>query len=166
MAWLEGSAFADFLRGLGIWTYGLLNLGHILGVATLFGAVLVLDLRLLGAWRSVPTVHLIRPTVPLAAAGFVLAVVCGVSMFSFNTTDYHGNPFLYAKLPVIVAALANVAIVGRLGVWRRASAGEPAAGNDRLVLAVVGASASYSRSSSGSDGSRQSSWPSSSSASQ
>jgi hypothetical protein len=139
MAWLEGSALAAWLRGLGIWTYGLLNLGHILGIATLFGSVLVMYMRLLGAWRRVPPVHLIRPTVPLAAAGFVLAAVTGISMLSFNATDYHGNPFLYVKLPVIVAALINVAIVQRLAAWRRAAAGAPAARNDRLVLAVVGA---------------------------
>lgn len=139
MAWLEGSALAEFLRGLGIWTYGLLNLGHILGIATLFGAVLVLDLRLLGAWRSIPLVNLIRPTVPLAATGFLLAVVTGVSMFSFNATEYHGNPFLYVKLPVIVVALVNIAIVQRLGAWRRAATGAPAESGDRLVLAVCGA---------------------------
>lgn len=138
MAWLEGSALAEWLRGLGIWTYGLLNLGHILGISTLFGSVLVLDLRLLGAWRSVPAVHLIRPTATLAAAGFAVAAISGISMFSFNTTDYHANPFLYVKLPVIVAALVNVAIVQRLAAWRRAAAGAPAERNDRLVLAVVG----------------------------
>lgn len=138
MSWLEGSALAGFLRGLGIWTYGLLNLGHILGIATLFGAVLVLDLRLLGLWRSIPMANLIRPTVPLAATGFLLAVVTGVSMFSFNATEYHGNPFLYVKLPVIVVALVNIAIVQRISAWRRAAAGAPAESGDRSVLAVCG----------------------------
>jgi len=139
MAWLEASALAGFLRGLGIWTYGLLNLGHILGIATLFGAVLVLDLRLLGFWPSVPLLHVIRPTVPMAATGFLVAVATGVSMFTFNTTDYHGNPFLYVKLPTIVAGLANIAIVQRLGAWRRAAAGTPLAPGDRRALAAVGA---------------------------
>lgn len=138
MAWLEGSALAEFLRGLGIWTYGLLNLGHIVGIATLFGSVLILDLRLLGAWPSIPASSLIRPTVPLAAVGFTLAVVTGVAMFSFNTTEYHGNPFLYVKLPMIVAALINVAVVSRLAAWRRAVTGAPAESGDRAVLAVCG----------------------------
>ncbi|MGK7295830.1 MAG: DUF6644 family protein [Candidatus Wenzhouxiangella sp. M2_3B_020] len=139
MAWLEGSALAEWLRGLGIWTYGLLNLGHILGIATLFGSVLVLDLRLLGLWSSIPLAKLIRPTAPLAAFGFLIAVVCGIAMFSFNTTDYHGNPFLYIKLPVIVAGLVNFAIVLRLGAWRRAAAGAPSEPGDRVVLAISGA---------------------------
>ena len=83
MAWLEGSALADFLRGLGIWTYGLLNLGHILGIGSLFGAILLLDLKLMGLWRSIPAASLIRPTVPLAAIGFALAATSGIMMLSF-----------------------------------------------------------------------------------
>jgi hypothetical protein len=138
MAWLEASALGVSLRGLGVWTYGLLNLAHILGIATLFGTVLVLDLRLLGAWRGIPVAVLVRPTVPLAAAGFVLAVLSGVSMFSFNTTEYHGNPFFYIKLPLIVAGLVNVALIQRLAAWRRALAGQAAQTGDRRVLAIAG----------------------------
>lgn len=139
MAWLEGSAFADALRGLGIWTYGLLNLGHILGIATLFGAMVVLDLRLLGLWRSIPATSLARPTVPLAVGGFVLAATSGVMMLSFNTTEYHGNPFLYAKFPIIGFALLNVVLVQRVGAWRRVTAGAPAEPGDTAVLRGVGA---------------------------
>jgi hypothetical protein len=139
MAWLEGSALAQMLRGLGVWTYGVLNLVHIIGISTLFGAVLLLDLRLMGLWRSVPAATLIRPTVPLAAVGFVLAAASGIMLLLFNTTEYHGNPFFYIKLPAIVIGLANVAIIQRLSAWRRAAAGEEAAPADSAVLRVAGA---------------------------
>jgi len=139
MAWLEASSLADFLRGLGIWTYGLLNLAHILGIATLFGAVMLLDLRLIGLWRSIPAAHLIRPAVPLAAVGFLFAVASGIMMFSFNTTEYHGNPFLYVKLPLIVVGLANVAFIQRLAAWRRAVSDAPAAAGDQRLLTIFGA---------------------------
>lgn len=139
MAWLEGSALAQMLRGLGVWTYGVLNLVHIIGISTLFGAVLLLDLRLMGLWRSVPAATLIRPTVPLAAAGFVVAAASGIMLILFNTTEYHGNPFLYVKLPVIVIGLVNVAIVQRLAAWRRAVAGEETAPGDAVVLRIAGA---------------------------
>lgn len=139
MAWLEASALSEFLRGLNIWTYGLLNLVHILGISTLFGSVLLLDLRLLGLWRSIPVHIVIRPTVPLAALGFILAATSGSLMFSFNTTNYHGNPFLYVKLPVIVVALINVAIIQRLAAWQRAKVGAQAESGDQRVLAICGA---------------------------
>lgn len=138
MAWLEASALAEFLRGLGIWTYGLLNLAHIIGISTLFGSVVLLDLRLLGLWQRIPMATIIRPTVPLAAIGFVLAAASGIMMLTFNTTDYHGNPFLYIKLPVIVLGLINVAIVQRLSAWQRAAAGDAAASGDRGMLILAG----------------------------
>lgn len=139
MAWLENSALAETLRGLGIWTYGLLNLAHILGIATLFGSVLILDLRLMGAWRSIGTAPLVRATVPLAVIGFVLAAVSGVMMLSFNTTEYHGNPFVYTKFPLIGVALVNVLVVQRLGAWQRAKTGQAAAPGDDTKLHVSGA---------------------------
>ena len=40
------------MRESGVWTYAFLNLFHILGVSTLFGSILVLDLRLLGLARQ------------------------------------------------------------------------------------------------------------------
>jgi len=139
MAWLEASALAEALRGLGIWTYGILNLAHILGIATLFGAIFLLDLRLMGLWRDIPVAVMARPTVPLAAIGFVLAVTSGIMMLSFNTTEYHGNPFFYIKIPVVLVGMVNVAVISRLPAWRRAVAGEDSQGNDRGVLAVAGA---------------------------
>ena len=53
MAWLQGSVLGHAMRESGLWTYGVVNLVHILGVGSLFGAVIVLDLRMLGMWRSV-----------------------------------------------------------------------------------------------------------------
>ena len=38
LAWLESSMLGHAMRNSGVWTYGVVNLGHILGVATLFGA--------------------------------------------------------------------------------------------------------------------------------
>jgi len=139
LEWLEASAFAETLRGAGVWTYGLINLAHILGIATLFGSVLVLDLRLLGVWRSLPIASLARPTVPLAAVGFVVAALSGASMLSFNATEYDGNPFLYLKLPMIVFGLLNVAVVQRTRAWRNALAGNGLTAGEQRALAAAGA---------------------------
>ena len=118
LGWLEGSALGEFLRSSGVWTYGVINLAHIAGVATLFGSVLLLDLRLLGAWRALPLVTLTRPTVPLAAVGFVLAALAGVCMLCFNAGEYIGNPFLLIKFPAIGLGLLNALVVSRLPAWR------------------------------------------------
>lgn len=137
LGWLEGSALGEALRASGVWTYGLLNLGHIAGIATLFGAVLLLDLRLLGVWRDLPLATLTRPAIPLAAAGFVVAVVAGFCMISFNAGEYIGNPFLLIKFPAIGLGLANAFVVSRLPAWRERATREPTA-KERLQLAVAG----------------------------
>jgi hypothetical protein len=118
LAWLQASALGHAMRSAGVWTYGVVNLTHILGVASLFGSILVLDLRLLGFWRSVPLSALIRPTVPIAATGFVIAATSGVCMLATNGTEYVGNPFLYIKFPAIGLGLVNVAALNSSSAWK------------------------------------------------
>ncbi|MBI4887432.1 MAG: DUF2214 domain-containing protein, partial [Acidobacteria bacterium] len=48
LAWMQASTLGVSMRESGVWTYAVVNLTHILGVATLFGSILILDLRLLG----------------------------------------------------------------------------------------------------------------------
>jgi hypothetical protein len=106
------------MRNAGVWTYGVVNLIHILGVSSLFGAVLVLDLRLLGLWRSVPLASIARPTVPIATVGFVIAATSGLSLISTNGREYIGNPFLLIKFPAIFVGLLNVAVLSLLPAWK------------------------------------------------
>jgi hypothetical protein len=116
--WLEDSQLGGFVRSLGVWSYGILNLAHILGIAMLFGAILILDLRLLGLWRSVPLASLSRPTVQLAVTGFCLAVASGVPMLTVKAGDYADNPFLLIKFPAILLALVNIWLMHRSPPWR------------------------------------------------
>ena len=69
LAWYESSALADFVRDSSPYTYGIVNLSHVFGIALLFGAITVLDLRLLGFWKSSPIGALAKPVVPIAATG-------------------------------------------------------------------------------------------------
>lgn len=101
-----------------------------LGIALLVGAIVVLDLRLLGAWRRVPVAMLGPPAVAVASAGLGLAVLSGAALFAVQATEYVANPFLYVKFGAILVGLANVAILRFAGDWtddrhgrRRAVAG-------------------------------------------
>ncbi len=118
MAWLQGSAVGHAMRESGVWTYGVVNLVHILGVASLFGAVLVLDLRLLGLWRNVTLPAISKPTVPIAATGFVIAAMSGVCLLATKATEYVGNPFLYIKFPAIGLGLVNFVALKSLSAWK------------------------------------------------
>lgn len=138
LAWLEASALGRAMRGAGVWSYGVVNLTHILGVATLFGSILMLDLRLLGFFRSVPVASIATPAVPLAACGFAIALASGSLLITTNATDYAGNPFLLVKFPAIALGLVNVAVLHRLPAWRTRHLREPAP-RERRQLAAAGA---------------------------
>ncbi len=118
LLWLEGSGLGQFTRSLGVWSYGTINLVHILGIAMLFGSILLLDLRLLGAWRQVPLAALSGPTTFMARIGFTVAVCSGIPMLSVNASEYIGNPFMLVKFPAIGLALLNVWLVHRTQAWR------------------------------------------------
>jgi hypothetical protein len=125
------------MRASGVWTYGVVNLVHILGIATLFGALLVLDLRLLGLWRRAPLSALERPAVSLACVGFGVAVVSGTALITTNATEYLGNPFLPMKLTAIGLGLLNAIAIQFLPAWRERHA-EPLPPGRRVVLAAIG----------------------------
>ena len=118
LAWLQSSALGTFVRGSGPWTYPIVNLIHIVGIATLFGAVLILDLRLLGVWRSAPLSAITAAAAPVAMAGFALAAASGVCLLAANALEYEGNPFLLVKFSAIGLALANAVALGRTAAWR------------------------------------------------
>jgi len=137
MAWLQSSALGHAMRESGVWTYGVVNLIHILGVASLFGAVLVLDLRLLGVWQNVALAAIARPTVPVAATGFAIAATSGICLLATKATDYVGNPFIYIKFPAIALALLNVVALNSLPAWKARKTRELSS-HERLQLAIAG----------------------------
>jgi hypothetical protein len=137
MAWLESSAIGHAMRESGVWTYGVVNLAHILGVASLFGAVLVLDLRLLGLWRNVTLPAISKPTVPIAATGFVVAAISGVCLLATKATEYVGNPFIYIKFPAISLGILNVIVLSSLPAWKQHRVRELSS-REQSKLAVFG----------------------------
>ena len=118
LAWLQSSALGMFMRGSGLWIYPVVNLIHILGVATLFGAVLILDLRLLGVWRRAPLPAIATAAAPVAMAGFALAAASGLCLLATNALEYEKNPFLLVKFAAIGLGLLNAVALRRTAAWR------------------------------------------------
>ena len=142
LAWIEQSPLGQFVRESGPWTYPIVNLAHILGIATLFGSVLVIDLTLLGVGRAQPWARaaIANAAAPIALRGFLLAAASGVGLLSSNGTEYAGNPFFMIKFPMIGLALLNAAIVRRSSAWRAMSAGELSRRQERGLALMAGLS--------------------------
>jgi hypothetical protein len=109
LAGLEATAVAQTLR-TSRWLYAAANTAHVLGIALLVGAIVPLNLRLLGLWPDVPRTKLVRVLVPVAATGLALAVIAGGLLFAVRARDYAPVGFLQAKLALValgtLAALA------------------------------------------------------------
>ena len=117
MTWMQTSALGHFMRESGPWTYAIVNLLHILGVASLFGAVVILDLRLMGVWRGTPLAALAEAAAPVAAFGFALAATSGIGLLATKATEYIGNPFLYIKFPAVAIGVVNALVLNFSPAW-------------------------------------------------
>lgn len=140
LAWLESSALGTFMRESGPWTYPIVNLIHILGIASLFGAVLILDLRLLGLWRRASLPAITTAAAPVATAGFGVAVLSGPCLLAANALDYEQNPFLLVKFCAIGLGIANVGFLRRTAAWRAHTTRELSRVEARQLAVIAGVS--------------------------
>ncbi|MBO6835251.1 MAG: hypothetical protein JJ878_13895 [Alphaproteobacteria bacterium] len=97
---------AAYLRGAR-WGYAAVNASHILGIALLIGAVVPMNLRLLG-WhgKALDSAALIPVLRPCAMAGLILAVLTGLLLFSIQPADYLALSVFQAKLALIALGTA------------------------------------------------------------
>lgn len=109
-ATLEGTGLAQYLR-VSRWGYAAVSGAHVLGIALLVGAILPLNLRLLGLWPTIPRAHLLRVLTPLAAAGLILAVPTGILLFSVRAQEYASIAYLQVKLGLIFVAILSALII-------------------------------------------------------
>ncbi|MFT3850925.1 MAG: hypothetical protein QM739_20380 [Propionivibrio sp.] len=107
LAVLEHSALALWLRTS--LAYPVLESLHIIGLATMFGSLLIVDLRLLGVIRRVEAIALARAVLPWTLLGFLLVVGTGLCLFFARASELIANPFFLAKISLVMAAGLNAA---------------------------------------------------------
>lgn len=110
LAAIQASDLATALR-FSRWSYAAVNTTHVLGIGLLIGAIFPLDLRLLGAWPSVPRKVLVRVLVPIAAFGLALAIAAGMLLFAVRAVDYAALTVFRLKLSLITAGAASALIL-------------------------------------------------------
>jgi hypothetical protein len=103
---LVASAPAQWLR-FSRWGYAAVNTTHVFGIALLVGAILPLDLRLLGFWRSVALESLARVLVPVAATGLLLAVTTGAFLFVTRAPEYAAIDLFLVKVALIATGVVH-----------------------------------------------------------
>lgn len=89
--------------------YRALEAVHLIGLSSLFGGLLLLELRLLGWQRVLEVRALTRLVVPVALGGFALCLVSGVAMFASQPDELWVNNAFRLKMLLIVLAGVNAA---------------------------------------------------------
>ncbi|RUM96266.1 hypothetical protein EET67_19070 [Pseudaminobacter arsenicus] len=95
--------------------YPVVNALHIVSIGTLWSSVLLMDLRILGAFSELPYKPFTRLLRRVALIAFCGAVLTGFSMFAIKATEYAAMPVFLAKMALILLAAANFLLFLRLG---------------------------------------------------
>jgi len=90
-----------------VWAYPALETIHIAAFATLFGAMLLLELRVFGAARSVALRPLARLAITVALVAFAVAATAGALMFISNASEIANDAAFQTKLALIAVAGCN-----------------------------------------------------------
>jgi hypothetical protein len=133
---IEASALSQTLRA-SVWLYPLVNTGHVVGIALLFGAIVPLDLRLLGRQRGLPVGQLSRTLIPVAIFGLLLAASTGLLLFATRPLDYIAEPLFAIKLVLIGCAVINALLLHRTARWRLMSDREPVEPGSSWRIAAI-----------------------------
>ncbi|MER8994741.1 hypothetical protein [Mesorhizobium sp. M0678] len=132
-AGIEQLAFARGLKASFV-AYPIVNALHILSIGALLTSVWLMDLRILGAFRSLPQAPFVALLRRTALAAFGGALVTGSLLFSVRASEYAAMPIFFAKMVLILLAGANFLVFMR--VWR-AKGGDESVGGAAAVLAVL-----------------------------
>jgi hypothetical protein len=106
---LEGSGLGQAMRQW-LWLYPSVEVVHLVGIALLFGSIVVLDLRLLGLSRHIPVRVLARHVLPWTAGSFLLIIPSGLLMFMAHASEFVESEVFLLKLLLIMAAGLNAAL--------------------------------------------------------
>lgn len=128
---------AVFLRSDPL-AYPVVESVHLVGLALLFGSVVVVDLRILGASRHISLQQLARHALPWTVLAFLVVAVSGALLFVAHAADLVGNAAFFLKLGLIGLAGLNAALFHR-GPYAQVSAwdvGRPAPTSARLMAGI------------------------------
>jgi hypothetical protein len=110
---IEQSSFALGIRQ-SVWAYPAANVGHILALFLLAGAVCVMDLALLGVVRAANPVAVVRGARRAAIVALLLMLATGSILFAAEASHVAMNPVFQIKLGLITFGILNAALIGPL----------------------------------------------------
>jgi len=120
------------------WLFPVIETVHLIGLALLGGAVLMVDLRLLGfGLRERPIAFLVDQTRPWLLVALATLIATGVPLFLSEAIKCYFSPAFWVKMGALVLALAyTLGVRNRLAPTLGASALWPARALGLVSLAL------------------------------
>jgi hypothetical protein len=141
--WCESTRLGLMVRE-SVWLFPVIEAVHLLGLSMLGGAVLLVDLRMLGTGlTATPTATLARATRPWLGGALVVMVATGLLLFLSEAVKCYYSPAFWVKITTLpLAVLFTYAV--RQRVAESATTSRPVAaltGAASMTLWVVVAAA-------------------------
>ena len=111
--WFETTTIGTAIKNSS-WAFAVIESVHLLALAVIGGAVLMLDLRLLGlGLRRQPIPEVAREAQPWLVGSLIVMLITGFALFSSEATKcYYSTPF-WVKMTSLALALAFTFTVRR-----------------------------------------------------
>ncbi len=135
--WCESSSIGRAVAE-SVWAFPILEAIHLIGLCLLGGAILVVDLRLLGVGLTgQPVAQLARQARPWLIGSLVAMVATGVPLFLSEAIKAYYNTSFWVKMSTLPVALTfTFTVRERVARRERAAADDPGKAADRVVGAV------------------------------
>jgi hypothetical protein len=117
---------------ISFFAYPVVNALHIMSIGALWTSVLLMDLRILGAFPDLEQTALVKLLRRVALVAFCGALLTGPLLFAVRAGEYAVMPVFLAKMALIVLAALNFVLFQRLAERRKEGAG----GSLRLLAAT------------------------------
>src|SRR5690606_4066574 len=112
LTWAQDSWLGAAMREVA-WLWPIMEALHFIGLCVMFGALLVVDLRVLGLARRIPLESALK-FIPVAIWGFALNLVTGIAFFAGDPFRYWPNIGFRMKMILIVLAGINAVMFDRI----------------------------------------------------
>ena len=109
LVWIAQTALADWVR-VSFIGYPMMITSHAIGMATMVGLALTLELRLLGALRTIPVLALHR-LLRVAWLGFGLNFLSGTALFTSDAVSFATSGSFQLKISLVLAGAITVAYI-------------------------------------------------------
>jgi hypothetical protein len=124
--WCESLFISEVIRN-STWAFAVIMSIHLLGLITLGGSTLIVDLRMVGTGlKNQPVRDLYRDARPYMVGGLIVLVITGVLMFVVQAVRYYYTLFFWLKIGTLIVAILFTFLI-RNRIARNAGLGTGAA---------------------------------------